>query len=148
MDSTHLRAALLAGAIATMAAIAPAAAHAASAVAIGDAGDAAKYGLAVGLAKGYGSRGEAESVALDQCHSYQDAPQGTRDLCRIVAHFDSKCVAVSLDPAPSTPGWGWSIADTSDQAAEASLRNCRAIAGPGRADYCVVSAHQCDGAAN
>jgi hypothetical protein len=143
MGLRGFRAALLACALVATAS----GAEAASAVAIGDAGNAATHGLASGFAHDYGSRLEAESDALKQCHATSNAPQPTRALCRVVAHFDNQCFAIAIDPADNTPGWGWAIAQTPSRAAELALVNCRKTAGA-RADYCIVGGHQCDGVAN
>jgi hypothetical protein len=74
----------------------------------------------------------------------QDAPQSTRDLCKIVDHFDNRCIAISLDPKAGTPGFGWAITDTEDGSNDQALAMCRQSAGSDRAPYCVVTLGECD----
>jgi len=122
------------------------AAWASGAIAIGLPADVATGGVAVGYTWNYPSIGEAETAALQQCLSYMDAPDATRALCKIVSSFDKRCVAVSLDPNSGTEGFGWSVADTAQDASNAALQTCRDSDGSEHADACAVQALKCDGA--
>ncbi len=115
-----------------------------SAFAAGIPDDVASQGVALGTGYNYSTRDGAEERALQECRSQQDAPQSTRDLCKIVDHFDSRCLSISLDPKAGTPGFGWAVADTEDAANDQALTLCRQSAGADRAPYCVVSLSQCD----
>jgi hypothetical protein len=122
----------------------PRTSEAKSAFAAGIPDDVATQGVALGTGYNYGSRESAEARALQECRAQQDAPQATRDLCKIVDHFDNRCIAISLDPKPGTPGFGWAVADSEDAANDQALAMCRQSAGSDRAPYCVVSLSQCD----
>jgi hypothetical protein len=115
-----------------------------SAFAAGIPDDVASQGVALGTGYNYSSRDGAEARALQECQTQQDAPQSTRDLCKIVDHFDGRCLSVSLDPKAGTPGFGWAVADTEDAANDQALTLCRQSAGSDRAPYCVVSLNECD----
>ena|ERR1700733_957722 len=122
----------------------PQTSEAKSAFAAGIPDDVAAQGVALGTGYNYGSRESAEARALQECKAQQDAPQATRDLCKIVDHFDNRCIAISLDPKAGTPGFGWAVADSEDASNDQSLTMCRQSAGADRAPYCVVSLSQCD----
>jgi hypothetical protein len=122
-------------------------AQAASAFAAGVPDDVAKAGVALGEAHNFSSREEAEAGAMDQCRKQPDSPEAVHALCKIMDHFDNRCLAMSLDPKDGTPGWGWGIADTLDAARDQAMASCRASAGD-RAPYCQVTNTACDGSAN
>ena len=122
----------------------PHASQAKSAFAAGIPDDVAVQGVALGTGYNYSTREGAEARALQECHAQTDAPDATRALCKIVDHFDNRCLSVSLDPKAGTPGFGWAIADTEDGANDQALAICRQSAGSDRAPYCVVSSSQCD----
>lgn len=117
---------------------------AAGAIAIGEPQDVAKDGLAVGIVVNDENEAKASETALANCRSYKDAPQSTRDLCKVVKVFTGECVATAYDPKPSTPGWGWSIGFTKDVAADVAMANCRVSAGSDRARFCVAATSMCD----
>jgi hypothetical protein len=119
-------------------------AFAAGAIAVGEPADVAKEGLAVGIVVNYASEAKAAETALANCRSYKDAPQSTRDACKVVKTFMGECVATAYDPKPSTPGWGWSIGFTKDVAADVAMANCRLSAGVDRARYCAAATTMCD----
>jgi hypothetical protein len=66
-----------------------------------------------------------------------------------MATFSNQCAAEAIDPKDGTPGFGWAIADTPEQAKSQALANCRDTAGPDRQDACVVPDNGiwCDGRA-
>jgi hypothetical protein len=118
-----------------------------SAFAAGIPDRVAADGVALGEGHNYSTRDEAESRALDECRTNKDSAERVHALCKIIAHFDDRCFATSLDPAAGTPGWGWAVADTKSGAEDQALAMCRASAGADRAPYCVVSQSACDGTA-
>lgn len=134
----------LACAVVALAAALPHPAQAASAFAGGIPSSVASRGLAVGDGYNYATRAGAEATALAECRKQGDAPQDTRDLCSIIAYFDNECLAVALDPAAGTPGWGWAIAKTPDLAKSFAMTYCQESAGAGRAAYCQVTITDCD----
>lgn len=115
-----------------------------SAFAAGIPDDVAAQGVALGTGYNYSTREGAEERELQECRAQQDAPQSTRDLCKIVDHFDNRCIAISLDPKAGTPGFGWAVVDTEDASNDQSLAMCRQSAGSDRAPYCVVTLSECD----
>jgi len=117
---------------------------AASAFAAGIPDDIGKDGVAVGAGFNYDNRALAEQNAMDQCHKQMSATAEVRGLCKIVDHFDHRCLVVAMDPKDGTPGFGWAIADTSDSAHDQALNFCHQTAGNDRAPYCVVSFTDCD----
>jgi Domain of unknown function (DUF4189) len=121
-------------------------ARADGAVALGVPADVAKQGLATGYSYNAATTESARTTALEYCLKAQ-APAGARALCKLVTTFHEQCVAVALDPAPGTPGWGWAVANTKSAAEATAVANCRKIAGPGRASACKVSNADCDGTA-
>jgi hypothetical protein len=135
---------LLAFAVLAAAALLPHSAQAMSAFAGGIPSDVAARGLAVGDGYNFATRAGAEAKALEECRAQGVAPQDTRDLCSVIAYFDGECLAVALDPASGTPGWGWAIAKTVELARGFALANCQQTAGPSRAQYCAVSIADCD----
>jgi hypothetical protein len=115
------------------------------AIAVGAPDDIATDGVAVGYAWNNDSSGEAEAAALKNCLAYMDAPDKTRARCKVVQSFQNKCLAVSLDPAAGTEGFGWSVAATKQDAADAALSQCRDTDGAAHADACAVQVQVCDG---
>lgn len=105
--------------------------------------DIAAQGVAVGTGYNYSTRAKSEERALAECRK-RDAPQSTLALCKIMAHFDNQCLAVSLDPKDGTPGFGWAVGPTKSAASAEALQICRQTAGPGRAAYCEESQINCD----
>jgi hypothetical protein len=120
----------------------PAQAMAAFAAGIPD--NISSRGVAVGAGYNYSTRDGAEARALKECLTQQDAPPDTRALCKVVSEFDNQCLAVSMDPQAGTPGFGWAVANTEDDAKTQALANCRQTAGADRVGACVVSLTDCD----
>jgi hypothetical protein len=116
-----------------------------SAFAVGVPDDVAKDGVALGEGHNFTSRDEAESRAINECRTNKDSSDAVHALCKLIDHFDNRCLAVSLDPKAGTPGWGWAIADTAQQAKDQALEICRQSAGGDRAPYCIVTQSVCDG---
>jgi len=114
-------------------------------IAVGQTNDVAKDGLAIGYTWNYSDKGSAEADALKQCLSFQDAPDRTRALCKVVQDFQNECLAVSLDPAAGTEGFGWAVSSTDKQASARALQTCRDTDGPDHQADCKVTAVKCDG---
>ncbi len=112
-------------------------------IATGEPADVSKAGLAVGASYNQPTRAVADAQALKLCRAYEEAPQQTRDLCKIVGRFDNRCLAVAVDPHPSTYGYGWAILDTKIEADQVAMTNCRATARE-EAGACVATLSQCD----
>lgn len=118
-------------------ALAPAApAHAVAALALGVPGDVAKDGVSMGLFTGEQTVDAARAKALDQCH--KQGSDKTKGLCVVVRVFRNQCAAFAIDPKAGTSGFGWAIADDPDKAKNQALESCKDMAGPSRADACVV----------
>ena len=81
-----------------------------AALAVGLPADVAKQGVAMGYALNYANKEEAQAEALKRCRAFRDAPQATRDICKIVENFRDRCMAIALDPDTGTTGLGWSVA--------------------------------------
>jgi len=123
-------------------AVSSAAAH--GALAVGAPPDIAKGGLAVGYSWNQSAPGTAEAEALKQCLSFMDAPAETRALCKVVATTHNQCIAVAMDPAAGTEGFGWSVETSKQQASDFALQKCRDTDGPEHEAACVVSDVKCD----
>ncbi|MBX9591009.1 MAG: DUF4189 domain-containing protein [Hyphomonadaceae bacterium] len=122
----------------------PAPGHADAALAVGLPGDVAKQGVAMGYALNYASKQEAQAEALKRCREFRDAPQATRDLCKIVENFRDRCVAIALDPDAGTTGLGWAVAKKQEQAEELAMDKCVDTAGKQRRDFCRITFTRCD----
>jgi hypothetical protein len=119
--------------------------HAEAALAVGQPADVAKQGVALGWAVDYPSKAAAEAEALARCRGSKDAPQGTRDLCRIVESVRNTCLAVALDPDRGTTGVGWGVHKDREWAEDAALDKCAEASGPRRRASCQVALVRCDG---
>lgn len=135
---------LLASALVT-----PGLAHAEGAIAVGLPQDVAKQGVSSFIFVNGRTRQEARSEAVLGCKTKTPASDTSKALCRIVATFRNQCAAEAFDPDDGTPGFGWAIADTLQEAKEIALANCRDTAGPDRQKACIVPGNgfNCDGKA-
>jgi hypothetical protein len=115
------------------------------ALAVGLPADVAKQGIAMGYALNYETTEKAQELALKRCREFQDAPQATRDLCRIVEKFNKRCLAVALDPQFGTTGLGWSVSKNQEVAEELAMEKCVDTAGRKRREFCRVTLTTCDG---
>ena len=116
-----------------------------AALAVGQPADVAKQGLAVGWAVDYASTEAAEKEALVRCRGFRDAPQATRDLCRVVQVFGNTCLAVALDPEPGTTGVGWGVHKNRDWAQDEAMERCAEASTPKRRESCRIALVRCDG---
>jgi hypothetical protein len=114
------------------------------ALAVGSTSNVEKDGIAFGTAINYRSEGEARRTALEYCRDYKPAPKAAAQ-CRLVGTFKDECYAIAMDPKPGTPGAGWAIARSKDQAEDRALENCKATAGRDRRVFCKVDEAKCDG---
>jgi hypothetical protein len=129
---------------------------AAGALAVGVPPDVAKTGFTYGGMVNKPSEDEARTLALKGCRETRDAVKDPKlaSLCVVIGTFHDQCFAIAWDPKAGTPGVGWSISPTRQEAESKALANCRATAGAGRRDYCVVDNQsqtanndRCDGSA-
>jgi len=134
-----------AAALICCAALLPGRGSAEGALAVGQPADVAKQGLAMGYALNYETTEKAQELALKRCREFQDAPQATRDLCRIVEKFSKRCLAVALDPQFGTTGLGWSVAKNQEVAEDLAMEKCSDSAGRKRREFCRVTLTTCDG---
>jgi Domain of unknown function (DUF4189) len=120
-------------------------AHAAGALAVGVPDDVAKDGISLFGAVQAKTVAAAREDALEGCRKTKSAK--LRMLCKIVGTFSNQCVAQAMDPQNGTPGYGWAIADTADEARKQAVAKCRSTAGPTRQDACTAGDVSCDGTA-
>jgi uncharacterized protein DUF4189 len=116
-----------------------------AALAVSQVGDVAKVGVAVGWAVDHASKQAAQTEALARCRAFPDAPQATREACRIVETFTDRCLAVALDPAAGTTGVGWGVHKNRDWAEEEAMERCAEASAPKRRESCRVALVRCDG---
>jgi len=118
---------------------------AAGAIAVGQPADVAKRGVSMGFSTNRDTIDEAKVRSMILCQN--SGSQVSSILCRVVATFENKCVAVAIDPQARTPGFGWAVADTELESKDNALTRCRATAGPTRRDACQITDSYCDGSA-
>jgi Domain of unknown function (DUF4189) len=118
---------------------------AAGAIAVGQPADVAKRGVSMGFSTNRDTIDEAKARSMILCQN--SGSQVSSILCRVVATFENKCVAVAIDPQARTPGFGWAVADTELESKGNALTRCRATAGPTRRDACQITDSYCDGSA-
>jgi hypothetical protein len=135
----------LAAALLLVAALRASPARADAALAVGEPADVAKHGLAVGWAVDYPNKAAAEAEALARCRTFGDAPQATRDRCRIVESVRDTCLAVALDPERGTTGIGWGVHKNREWAEDAAMDGCAEASAPNRREACRVAVIRCDG---
>lgn len=125
------------------------AARAEGAVAVGLPQDVAKQGVSSFIYVNARTMADAKSEAVVGCKTKTPASASSKALCRVVATFRNQCAAEAFDPQDGTPGFGWAIADTLQEAKRDALANCRDTAGPDRQDACIVPSNgfNCDGRA-
>ncbi len=136
---------VLAAALICCAGLLPGRSSADGALAVGLPADVAKQGLAMGYALNYATSEKAQELALKRCREFQDAPQATRDLCKIVEKFSKRCLAVALDPQFGTTGIGWSVSKNQEVAEDLAMEKCGETAGRKRREFCRVTLTSCDG---
>jgi uncharacterized protein DUF4189 len=125
--------------------LAPVAALADGALAVGIPSDVAKDGFAYGRNVNSPTADAARGRALELCQQAKDSSDIARKLCAVFMSFHKQCVAVAMDPQPGTPGIGWAVAPTREAAEAQAMANCMVTAGPDRRQFCVKSDSACDG---
>ncbi|HEY1542144.1 MAG TPA: DUF4189 domain-containing protein [Xanthobacteraceae bacterium] len=135
---------LLAGAL-----VAPSIAQADGAIAVGLPQDVAKQGVSSFIYVNAKNMTDARRESVDGCKTKTPASAASKALCKVVATFKNQCAAEAFDPQDGTPGFGWAIAETLQEAKEMALSNCRDTAGPDRQKACIVPSNgfNCDGRA-
>jgi len=125
--------------------------------------------IAVGVAPGGAARGYTSAIrvnekdidtakanALTVCKKPSAHVSGTPEdngsraakaNCEVVATFRNKCAADALDPKDGTPGVGWAIGDTQQEADNEAIARCRSSAGADRREFCKITTRACDGEA-
>ena len=128
-------------------------AMAAGAVAIGVAPRGVRQGYASGYRVNAPDVEAAKASALAQCKKVQPNVSGTASNsgsraaqanCEIVTTFTGKCYAQAVDPKDGTPGVGWSVANTQQEADDEAMARCKSTAGADRRAYCKVFDRACD----
>ena len=116
------------------------------AIAVGQPKDVAKEGYAYAYSTGKVDTKTATTEALETCRKPGNgkSDQG-RKLCKVVGTFTNQCVAVAMDPGKGTPGVGWAIGGTLQLARDQAIEKCKATAGAGRQESCVIDNSRCDG---
>jgi hypothetical protein len=132
-------------------------AHSEGAIAEGIAPGGAAKGYEVGVKVNRATPEEARNEAVAECKKVPEkvasgAPPDSgnakaRQRCAVVATFHDKCVALAVDPKDGTPGVGWAVGDTQQNADDEALARCKSTAGAKRRDFCKVSNRLCDGTA-
>jgi hypothetical protein len=120
-------------------------ASAEAALAVGLPSDVGKQGVAMGWALNYRTKEAAQAEALKRCRGYRDAPQSTKDLCKVVESFSKTCLAVAWDPDNGTTGLGWAVRKTQKEAEDMAMDGCMETSDQKRREFCRVSVTRCDG---
>jgi Domain of unknown function (DUF4189) len=115
------------------------------ALAIGLPRDVANEGIAIGWVINSDSPDTAHERALRRCLDFKEAPATTRALCKVIKTFRGECVAIALDREEGTPGVGWAIAVSEQDARADALAACASTAGDERRQHCKVTVLRCDG---
>ncbi|HEX5999023.1 MAG TPA: DUF4189 domain-containing protein [Hyphomicrobiaceae bacterium] len=116
-------------------------ARADGAIAVGSTGNVVKDGIAFGMVVDK-SKEEAETLAVQRCRTFKAPAAANR--CKVIATFAGECFAVAYDPKPATPGAGWGIGSTQDDANAKAIAMCEQTAGSARKGYCRVESGGCD----
>jgi hypothetical protein len=133
-----------AAALVSLLVLLPQSSRAMASFAAGIPDDVAQDGVAMGESYNYSNRDEADARALLGCRTNKDSAEKVHALCKVIDHFDNRCLATALDPKAGTPGWGWAIADSATEARDHALAMCQQSAGADRAPYCEITASVCD----
>jgi hypothetical protein len=122
--------------------LAPALAYAHGALAVGNTGDVAKDGYSIGINYNSATPEEARQGALSWCRSH-GSPL-TKPKCELLFTFQHQCVSEAQDPKVGTPGVGWALGSTKEEAEKVALSNCRLTAGKARQQFCKIVNSVCD----
>jgi len=125
------------------------------ALVVGDPPDVSKQGFSFGIDANSPTEDAARDAAMSRC-KYTNVPNTTyvgnvanpskaaQALCTLVTTFRGKCAVVADDPASGTPGVGWAVAPTLEDATAQAVNNCMATAGESRKQYCARQLYACD----
>jgi hypothetical protein len=117
-------------------------AGAAGAIAFGSTGDVAKDGYSIGIATNYDAESEARDGAMKHCTTH--GGEQSKKACEIVVVFAHQCAAEAEDPKTGTPGFGFAVANTKEDAESIAMAICLASSGKGRRQFCKVTTTACD----
>ena len=123
------------------AALAPGAARAAGAIAVGETDDLARDGYAFGVDYNDLRDSAAADLAVASCRATQAR---AHDKCAVVKTFHDECFAFAMDSKLAPRGVEWALALTREAAKAQALSQCRAAAGR----ECFLGLNGCDGQAN
>jgi hypothetical protein len=124
-------------------ALLPLKALAAGALAVGVTGNPSD-GLAFGTAWNYKTEDAARDAAVQRCREYQGAPKAVK-FCKVAGTFVDGCLAIAFDPKDDSPGMGWTVSDTRDNAERRAMDECRRTAPTDRRQFCKIVTVKCDG---
>jgi hypothetical protein len=104
-------------------------------------------GWSLGISTNQPDEQSAKDTAVKNCKKL--GGPAAQKLCQPVITFKNKCVATAEDPKPGTPGIGWAVGATGEDAMAEALSRCRSTAGADRQSFCANAAwkSQCDGTA-
>lgn len=118
------------------------AAGAVGALAFGSTGDIAKDGYSIGINASSANEEDAKKSAMNWCTTH--GPKQTQEQCKILVLYRNQCVAEAQDPKAGTPGFGFGLADSEEDAKTLAMAICQASSGKGRQQFCKVTATLCD----
>jgi hypothetical protein len=104
-------------------------------------------GWSIGFSINQPDEQTAKDNAVKNCKKY--GGPDSQKLCQPVMTFQNKCVSAAEDPKAGTPGIGWAVGDTTEEATAAALSRCRSTAGADRQSFCETFSWKadCDGTA-
>jgi uncharacterized protein DUF4189 len=129
--------------LATAITVSPNMSLAAGAVVEGIAPGGAQNGYSIGFNVNSANENAAKKSAMAACKTQGN--KASQKECRVVKTFVDQCVTATQDPKPGTPGVGWAVKPTKQEADAEALSHCRDTAGKERQDYCTDSTTKCDG---
>jgi hypothetical protein len=115
----------------------PVSSRAEGALAVAQPPNVVKTGFAYGTAWNYATAEEARTEAMRRCRLTDS--EARRALCKVIRTFNKECVAVAMDPKDGTPGVGWAIEASAEQAEAKAVAECRITAGASRRQFCKIS---------
>jgi hypothetical protein len=101
-------------------------------------------GIAIGFGWNQPTTQKASEAALSKCQGSNISPKAAK-LCRLIGSIDQGCTSAAFDPDSKSPGMGWAVAKTRDDAKNQAMTNCQDAAPPSRKDKCETNFVHCDG---
>lgn len=123
--------------------LAPNAASANGALALGSSGNLAKDGFAFGASVNQSTQQAASDQALATCRGYAGAPKMAA-ICKIIMTFSEQCYALVFDPKAGMPGTGWALGADVKAAVQKATSMCQSTAGASRRNFCELDQAACD----